>query len=199
MSTLIFCQTARLKPYNSQNGSGLFCDRKTELGYEFWGRINQIARGLIPFLLSLLLLLVFLTSTGIPGFVKVAPSMTIISVYYWSISRPELLPLYSVFILGLIEDVLVGGPLGIQAIVLVLVAYTVSTQRHFFTFAPFGYIFSTFILVVTAGLGVNWLVNSLFAWELWDFMTLLVKAAMTMIFYPVVHWLLAKVDRTIVS
>ena len=125
--------------------------------------------------------------------------MTIISVYYWSISRPDLLPLYSVFILGLIEDALVGGPFGIQAIVLVLVAYTISTQRHFFTFAPFGYIYSTFILVVTAGLGVNWLVNSLFAWQVWNVMPLLVKAAMTVICYPLVHWFLGKVERTLVS
>ncbi|MDA9008894.1 rod shape-determining protein MreD [Alphaproteobacteria bacterium] len=169
------------------------------MGYEFWGRINQLARGAIPFLLSILLMLIFISSTGIPGFVKVAPSMTIISVYFWSISRPELLPLYLVFGLGLIEDALIGEPLGIQAIVLVLIAYTVSTQRHFFTFAPFGYIFSSFILAAAAGLGVNWLVNSLYYWKFWDITPLLVKAAMTVIFYPVVHWLLAKVDRNIVS
>ena len=169
------------------------------MGYEFWSRINQLARGLIPFLLSLLLFLIFISSTGIPGFVQVAPSMTIISVYFWAIARPDLLPLYAVFILGLIEDALVGGPLGIQAIVLVLVAYFVSTQRHFFTFAPFGYIFSTFILVVSAGLGVNWLLNSLYYWQVWEFMPLLVKAAMTVIFYPIVHWLLGKIERNLVS
>jgi rod shape-determining protein MreD len=169
------------------------------LGFEFWGRLNAFARGLIPFLLTLLLMLLMLSSTGIPGFVNVAPSMTVISVYFWSIHRPDLMPLYAVFLLGLIEDALAGGPFGIQAIVLVLVASIIGSQRHFFTFAPFGYIYSTFMLLIAGALGLNWLLNCLLAWQLWEFLPLMVKAAMCIVVFPPVFWLLSRIDDNVVS
>ena len=169
------------------------------MGYELWHKISQLARGVMPFLLSTLLMLMMLSSTGIPGFVQIAPSMTIISVYFWSINRPDLMPLWAIFVLGLIEDALPGGPFGIQAIVLVLVASFVSSQRHFFSLAPFSYLLSTFLLVVVCALGLNWVLNCIVSWELWDARTLLVKAAITVICYSPVYWLLDKVDQAVVS
>jgi rod shape-determining protein MreD len=55
----------------------------------------------------------------------VLPLLPVVAIYYWTLDRDAWLPEWSVFLAGLLLDVLTQGPLGYWALVY-LIAYTVA-------------------------------------------------------------------------
>ena len=53
----------------------------------------------------------------------------LMAVYYWSAYRPTLVPLWFVFFMGLLLDLLSGAPIGLNALVLVCLLYTSPSPR----------------------------------------------------------------------
>jgi len=96
-----------------------------------WQKIDQSARNLTPFLLSIALVLITVLPSGIPGLAAVAPPLALMSIYHWTVYRPNQLPVSAVFVVGLLHDLLTGAPLGLFTLVF-LTAYGVTlTQRRF--------------------------------------------------------------------
>jgi rod shape-determining protein MreD len=62
----------------------------------------------------------------------VAPVLPLVSIYHWTIYRPNLLPVFTVFILGLMQDFLMGTPVGVNVLVFLTVYGIVLSQRRFF-------------------------------------------------------------------
>ena len=87
----------------------------------FWHRIDFLARRLTPFAITMLLVVLTQVPTRIPMFAEVAPVLALMSIYHWTVYRPELLPLYAVFFIGLVQDSLSGTPLGVHVLVFMLV------------------------------------------------------------------------------
>ena len=121
-----------------------------------WQRLDQVARNLVPF--SLTLLLGFLGTVPIffPGYKPVAPAMTLIAVYYWSIFRPDLMPPIAVFALGFFHDLLSGTPLGLSAFILLLVRSAVVSQRRFFMGNSFFIMWGGFLLISAGAMALAW-------------------------------------------
>ena len=67
----------------------------------------------------------------IAGYRMVAPAVVLISVYHWTVYRPDLLPPIVVFSIGIAQDLLTGGPFGTGPLTLLLVHLVVSSQRRF--------------------------------------------------------------------
>ncbi|MEQ9447512.1 MAG: rod shape-determining protein MreD, partial [Rhodospirillaceae bacterium] len=72
--------------------------------------MDGAARRIVPFGLTLVLMLFALTPTHIPALSDVAPMLTLMSVYFWSIYRPDLLGYGAAFGIGILEDLLMGTP-----------------------------------------------------------------------------------------
>ncbi|GAB4168213.1 MAG: rod shape-determining protein MreD [Thalassobaculales bacterium] len=100
-------------------------------------RLDGLARDLLPFAASLLLVLVGAVPTGLPGYQEIAPSLALAAVFYWSIYRPDLMPSIAVFALGAIQDTLTGTPLGVGALIFVLTHGLAVSQRRAFVGKPF--------------------------------------------------------------
>ena len=122
-----------------------------------WYRFEGAVRGLTPFILTLLLAMLTVVPLRIPDFAQVTPSLTVIAVYYWSIYRPDLLPLAAVFGVGLFQDALAGTPLGLTALVLISVQYAVISQRRFFHGKSFLVEWWGFMLVAPVAALASWL------------------------------------------
>ncbi|MFO1145773.1 MAG: hypothetical protein U1E33_04080 [Rhodospirillales bacterium] len=68
----------------------------------------------------------------IPGtFRAVAPSLPLTAVFFWTLSRPDLVPATAVFAIELLSDVLNSLPIGIGAAMLVNYPAIVTTWRPF--------------------------------------------------------------------
>ena len=91
-----------------------------------WQRLDKTGRNLAPFAVTVMLALIGLVPVPAPGYAPVAPFLTAIAIYYWAIHRPDLMRPGTAFLIGLLQDLLTGGPLGVNALVLVHVVASVS-------------------------------------------------------------------------
>ncbi|MBT4710871.1 MAG: rod shape-determining protein MreD, partial [Alphaproteobacteria bacterium] len=93
-------------------------------------RLLRILRLLLPGLVTFVAVLLTVLPLGIPFAAVVTPFLSLMAVYYWSIYRPDLLPPAAVFVLGVLQDILTGGPVGLLALVLLLVQALAVSQRR---------------------------------------------------------------------
>ena len=98
----------------------------------FWQRLDAFARNLTPVALTLVLVILNVVPTHIPGIARVLPVLPLISVFYWSIHRPHLVPAPAVFLIGLFQDGLTGAPMGLHALIFLAVQGVVLFQHKFF-------------------------------------------------------------------
>ena len=138
--------------------------------------------------MAVILLFFGIVPLHIPGLGIIAPWFPLMAVYHWAIYRPELLPAYAVFIIGVLEDILTGLPIGANALIFLLVYGGVLSQRRFFTGKPFYILWLGFGLVAGVAASTNWLIVSI-----WNAAILLPNALLyqfltTVGLYPLLAW-----------
>lgn len=126
-----------------------------------WTKLDNFARSLMPVSMTLVLILLAVMPTKIPGWSHIAPALVLMSVYYWAIYRPDLLPAPVVFALGLAQDLLGGAPIGVHAFTLLVAYGLVVSQRRFFHAKSFGVVWWGFMLVAAGVLTMEWLIMSM--------------------------------------
>ena len=155
-------------------------------------RAGRALRGLAPFASILLLVFIGALPFPVPGLSPVMPALTVIAVYYWSIYRPDLLPLVATFFIGLVQDAIQGTPLGMSALVLLLVQGTVVSQRRFFRGKTFLVEWWGFMLVAPVAALIGWLLISAHAGTIVVPRPLGVRLVLTFAAYPCLSWLLGR-------
>jgi rod shape-determining protein MreD len=122
-----------------------------------WQRLDAIARCVSPFAFTFLLLILGLVPLRLPYLPPFGVSLVLVSVFYWAIHRPSALPAPAVFILGLLADLLGGGMLGLNVLVL-LSAYAVTVGlRRWLIGASFAVVWWGFAIVTAGALLLTWL------------------------------------------
>lgn len=114
----------------------------------------------------------------------------LMGIYYWSAYRPTLVPLWLVFIFGLLLDLLSGAPVGLNTCVLVAARWLVTDQRLFLTGQPFMIVWLGFILVCAAASAAQWLIYGALnlAWNAPE--VILAMIALGAVMFPPVNILL---------
>jgi len=161
-----------------------------------WRRFGIRLRLLTPGALTLAAVFVSVVPVGLSGLPEVTPFFALMAVYHWSIYRPELLPAPVVFVLGLAQDALTGGPLGLFALILVVVYGLVSTQRRAFLGRTFPVEWFGFSLVVLGTTMAGWLISCIYFVALVDPRPVALQGALTLATYPCVVWIFARIART---
>ncbi|MBY0508717.1 MAG: rod shape-determining protein MreD [Rhodospirillaceae bacterium] len=163
-------------------------------------RMDGAARRLVPFGVTLVLMLFAMTPTYVPGLSHITPLYALMAVYFWSIYRPDLLGYGSTFAIGVLEDLLAGTPLGSGALILLLCQWIVLHQQKFFNNKPFGVMWLAFALVAAGASLLRWLCVGLV--ETSGFTPVTEMAAsylMTVAIYPIVGWFLAKAHMKLLA
>ncbi|WP_411816100.1 hypothetical protein [Hyphococcus sp. DH-69] len=112
------------------------------------------------------------------------PIIPLVVVFFWSIYDPDSLPSFSVFLIGIVQDLLTGGPLGLWPLVYLSTQFIVMAQRSYFlgreqkvVWVGFGF--------AAAGAGlILWLVMSLMSGVLLPIWSLVLQLAATIMIYP---------------
>ena len=163
-------------------------------------RMDTTARRLVPFGVTLILMLFAMTPTYIPGLSHITPMYALMAVYFWSIYRPDLLGYGSTFAIGVLEDLLSGTPLGSGALILLLCQRVVFSQQKFFNNKPFGIIWLAFALVALGASLLRWFCVGLVASSgFTPIGEMLTAYLMTVAVYPIVGWCLAKAHMKLLS
>jgi rod shape-determining protein MreD len=155
----------------------------------FWQRMDQLARKLTPFALTLLLVILGQVPWHLPGLAEVAPLLPLMAVYHWTIQRPDLLPAHAVFVIGLLTDLLSGGPIGVNTLVLLTVYGVIYSQRRFFIGKTFLITWLGFVFVSAAASVQAWLLVSALHVTLIRADAPVFQYLLTAALYPVPAWL----------
>lgn len=158
----------------------------------FWHRVDTFARDLTPFALTFVLVVAGAIPVHIPGFAQVAPLLAMIGIYFWAVYRPDLMPSAAVFLIGLLHDFLSGLPVGISAMIFLLVQGAALAQRSFFFGKSFVIVWIGFILVAAGALLLEWLVLSMIAGEVIQARTAFYQFGLTVAVFPVLAWLFTR-------
>lgn len=165
----------------------------------FWQRLDHLAHRLTPFAITVLLVVVGAVTLPMPGYARVAPVLPLIAVYHWAVHRPDLLPAWAVFPVGLLQDAVLGTPFGVYALVFLTVWGIVISQRPFLAGKPFALAWLGFVLIGT-GAGIEaWVLVSAFNATLLDPKVVLFQAAATIGFFPPLAALLLVWQRKVLA
>jgi len=157
-------------------------------------KITYFGRISIPVVLSITLILISVLPYGFPKSALAAPILALISVYYWSVFRPDLMPASAAFLLGLLLDILSAGPPGLHALVFVLVNWAASGQRRALAGKSFAVGWLGYFLIAAGAAAITWIVASLFHATVLEYVPLFVSHAMGTAAYPLVAVMLARVQ-----
>jgi len=158
----------------------------------FWHRVDRFARDLTPFALTFLLLVVGAIPFHIPGFAQVAPMLSMIGVYFWAVYRPDLMPAVAVFLIGIVHDFLSGLPVGVSALIFLVVLGAALAQRSFFFGKSFVIVWIGFIFVAAGALALEWLLLSIISGELIQVRSALYQFGLTVAVFPVLSWMFTR-------
>ncbi len=154
-----------------------------------WHKLDQWARNLTPFGLTLLLIVLGVLPIHVPSYSQVAPVLAIMSVYHWAVYRPQLLPAPAVFLLGLTQDLLSGAPVGLHALIMLTVYGTVVWQRRFLVGKSFAIYWFGFALIGAGASAESWIIASLWNLVFLDLRTIFFQYVLALGFFPVIAWI----------
>jgi rod shape-determining protein MreD len=93
---------------------------------------GRIFSALVPFLCGVLGVIVTNMPLSLGGGLVPAPLLGLIPIYFWCLVRPDLMTPAVTFAIGILQDILGGGPPGIWTLGFVLAYAVVSRQRDVF-------------------------------------------------------------------
>ena len=125
------------------------------------------------------------------------PIIPLIVVFFWSIYGPDYMPSVSVFFIGLVQDLLTGGPLGLWAGVYLITQYVVLTQRAYFVGREQKVVLIGFAFAALNACVILWLVMSLMSGALLPLRSLLAQMVATILFFPIFSLAFGELHRRV--
>ncbi len=147
---------------------------------------------LAPSLTGALLVLATATPLYMGHVGEVVPQLGVAAVFFWTVYRPDLMTFGAAFSIGLVADLATGAPLGMSALVLIVLRRIVLARRRFFVGRPFHVLWLGFALFAFPASLAGWLIASVYLFEGLDIVRVAVQAAFTVVAFPPTAWLLAR-------
>ena len=165
----------------------------------FWSRLDAAARRFTPFGLTVLLVLISAMPFQVPGLVRVMPLLPLMSIYLWAVHNPELMPIYAVFVIGLLHDTLSGVPIGIYGLTYLIVYATVLSQRRFLAGKSFAVIWVGFTLVAAGAVAIGWVLISAYHTVTVEPAAVVFQYLMSLAVFPLLAWFFMRWQRAFLS
>jgi rod shape-determining protein MreD len=162
-------------------------------------RLDISIRQSTPVVVTLLLTVLSVVPVGLPASSSLAPDIVLIAVFYWTVHRPDLMRAWTVFVIGMLSDVLSGTPLGVHPLVLVLVHTVIISQHKIFRGAAFGVVWWAFSLIAPAAHIAAAAIAFVGAGVVPEPSVLILRLVLTIGLYPALAWLLGRAQRALMA
>ena len=154
---------------------------------------------IIPATLAVLGVLIANLPVSFLGGIVPPPLLGLMPVYFWCLVRPDLMPPFWAFAIGLLEDILSGGPPGVWAVSFVVTYAAIDRQRDAFAgFSGLGAILG-FATAATISCATAYIVVALYYWRVPPLAPVMGELAMTVFFYLPAAIFLGLVHRRLVG
>lgn len=165
----------------------------------FWQRLDHGLRLSMPAAVSFMMALFSIMAWPIPYLGPVMPPLAFIALYYWSTYRPDLLPPSIAFLLGVLNDIINGLPMGVSALLFTIAQQIILRQRRFFSGHSFFMLWSGFALAASVMMIAEWIVIGLVRWQTVPFLPVLMQTVIAIIVFPLPCWILIRLQRGLLS
>ncbi len=157
--------------------------------------VSQVFWIAIPVSLSLVFILLGLVPVGVGTGGTIAPIFTLTVVYFFAVHRPEFFPPWAVFFVGIVQDVMSGGPMGLFTVVLLAGYGLTHAQRLFLIGRGFSTMWMGFAVVCGLAAAISWFGASVHYGFVVNPLPLLMQAGITALVYPPCSFILTRVNR----
>lgn len=163
----------------------------------FLHQLDRIARNLTPLLISILLVMISVMPMYIPYFGPMSGNIGVMAVFYWVVYRRDLFPASAAFCLGLWQDIIVGTPLGLNALVFLAVHMLVAPQRRFFQGKGFTVVWWAFAIVAFLATLLGWLLMMVLNTAWLPPLPVLLEFLFTIAVFPFLTWVFARTQHAV--
>ncbi|MBI1245855.1 MAG: rod shape-determining protein MreD [Alphaproteobacteria bacterium] len=162
-------------------------------------QLDRALKRALPLALAFIVVLLSVVPLPVPEYAVLAPSFALMSVFYWTVHRPDLFPAWGAFAVGLFDDMLSGAPLGLGAFVLLLVHFSIVAQHKVFRGKAFWLVWAAFAIVAFVAQLVTLLFGFALKGALPDTMPAATQLALTIALYPVATAVFGRFQRVFLS
>lgn len=164
----------------------------------FLQRFDLALRSAVPVGFSFFLVLIGQVPFGLSGGAILAPHLALICVFYWAVHRPDLMPAWSVFLLGLFQDLLTGEPLGVGSFTLLFGYGIIVSQRRFLVSFGVPLLWLSFAVTAFIVMAIAWLASIVLMWRLLSPAPQIFQFSMSVAVYPLFAWILARTQQSLI-
>ena len=158
---------------------------RTVMQDEIAENVKGYFQRLSPIFFSLFLILLSYVPLDFVLSSNIRPAVGMICVYYWIIHRPDIFNLFSVFILGLVDDVLSAVPTGTNIFSLLVLFVLLLNLGRFFFFFPFIVTWYGFAILSFLTFLCKWLIVSIYYGQFLPFVQVLFSYLFSVTAYPI--------------
>lgn len=158
--------------------------------------LDRWGRAVLPGVVLLFFVLLTLAPLRAPYLSDALPLLPALVVFQFSLATPERLPGPLLLVLGVLLDLLLGGPgapVGVSALGFVLIRATVLANRRYLVGVPFLFQWFGFCLLALGFVVLVWAFTSLWTWMAINPLPALVQYVVVVVLYPLFAPLLARV------
>ncbi len=127
--------------------------------------------------------------------IPLAPVVALIALFYWAVYVPEVCPTWVAFLTGLFQDVVSGGPLGLWALVYVIVYRAVLQNRLLFIGRAAYSGWAGFAMAAILTTALAWAVGSLYFGQPLSPTPILGQMMVTVLCYPIFAKVMLRLGR----
>ncbi|OFX05295.1 MAG: rod shape-determining protein MreD [Alphaproteobacteria bacterium RIFCSPHIGHO2_12_FULL_63_12] len=160
--------------------------------------LARVARAAMPTLLGVIGALMLASPLRLFQGSLPTPLVPLVVVYFWSLYSPGHLPAASIFAIGLIQDLLSGGPLGLWPAIYLAVQYIALSQQSYFLGREVHVVWMGFAVAAMIVSVILWLFMSLFSGALLPIGGLVLQMMTTIAVYPVFAIVFGSLHRRVV-
>ncbi len=156
---------------------------------------ERLARLSLPVTTTFLASLFSVISLPMSGYVSVAPGLTLMAIYCWSVWRPLSLPFGAVFLIGMLEDLLRGLPLGLTPLLLLIMQAVVRSQHRHIHGRTFDIFWIGFVLTAALHAILQWIAAVALSGGYVGPEPGLFQLMFSVAVFPILAWLLLRTGR----
>ncbi|MDB5490874.1 MAG: mreD [Micavibrio sp.] len=167
------------------------------INLSFKGLENAL-RLMVPVIFLAFLFMLSVVALPIPQIGHIKPAYILMTIYYWSIFRPTLVPPWICFFVGLLLDLLSNLTPGVNAVIFTLVQWVVRDQRQFLMGQPYIVLWFVFAFVTACAHMMQWGMYGLAAGLQWaPLLPVGISMAATFLLFPVISLVLILIHRVL--
>ena len=160
---------------------------------------GRILSSIVPVTLAILGALIANFPVSLFGGLLPPPLLVFMPLYFWAMVRPDLMTPFWVFMLGVLEDFLSGGPPGVWAASFLAAYFLIDRQRDMLASLSGAGAIVGFAIAALAACGTAYGIVCVYDWQILPLAPVMAELAITVFVYVFAVFVLGGIHRRLVG